>query len=75
MNKIPTIKLGKYQHYKGKYYQVLSIATHSETLEKLVVYQQLYGEESIWVRPYEMFMEEVVIDGKSVKRFEPLMEK
>ena len=69
MNKTPEIKLGKYQHYKGKLYQVLSVATHSETLEYLVVYQQLYGEQSIWVRPYEMFIEEVNIDGKMVKRF------
>jgi hypothetical protein len=72
MNEIPEIKLGKYQHYKGKFYQVISIATHSETLEHLVVYQQLYGEKSIWVRPYEMFMEEVNIDGETIKRFKAL---
>ena len=51
MNKI---KLGVYKHYKGNEYLVLGIANHSETLEKMVVYQALYGEYKIWVRPIEI---------------------
>lgn len=50
---------GKYRHFKGNYYQVIGVATHSETQEKLVVYQPLYGESGLWVRPYEMFAGEV----------------
>ena len=65
------LKIGKkYRHFKGKEYLVLHIAKHSETLEELVVYQALYGEEGIWVRPPDMFLEEVEVDGKLVNRFE-----
>ena len=60
---------GKYEHYKGKPYRVLAVAKHSETLEEMVVYQQLYGEEGVWVRPLEMFLETVVVEGKTVPRF------
>lgn len=63
------IKIGKYRHFKGKDYAVLHIATHSETLEKYVVYRQLYGEGSVWIRPLTMFTEEVEKDGKRVPRF------
>lgn len=49
--------LGKYRHFKGRYYQVLSIAKHSETDELFVVYQALYGSHEIYVRPYDMFFE------------------
>ena len=66
------IKLGKYRHYKGKDYQVLGVAKHSETGEKLVVYQKLYDNYSLWVRPYSMFIEEVEINCKKVPRFEYL---
>ena len=65
------LKVGKkYRHFKGKDYLVLHLAKHSETLEDLVVYQALYGERGIWVRPLEMFLEKVEVDGKLVNRFQ-----
>ncbi len=64
------IKLGKYRHFKGNEYEVIGIANHSETLEKMVVYRALYGEKEIWVRPLEMWNEEITRDGKTFKRFE-----
>jgi len=63
------IKLGKYQHYKGKRYQVIGIAKHSETLEELVFYKGLYGDNQIWVRPVKMFLEKVEVNGEKVPRF------
>ena len=64
------IKIGKkYRHFKGNEYKVLHVAKHSETLEELVVYQALYGEMGIWVRPMEMFMELKEVNGKLVYRF------
>lgn len=65
-----TIKLGRYKHFKGNEYNVLYIAKHSETLEEYVVYQALYGEHGIWVRPASMWNETVERDGKTYKRFE-----
>lgn len=62
--------LGKYRHYKGKDYEVIAVATHSETQEQLVVYRLLYGDFSYWVRPLAMFTEQVVIDGVSQPRFQ-----
>lgn len=64
------LKLGKYRHYKGKDYEVLGVAKHSETLEELVVYKKLYDDKSLWVRPLKMFIENVEIDGKIMPRFE-----
>lgn len=66
------IKLGKYKHYKGKDYEVIGVAKHSETLEELVVYKALYQKEgeNLWVRPLKMFTEMVVVERKEVKRFE-----
>lgn len=66
------IQLGRYRHYKGKEYKVLGEAKHSETLETMVVYQQLYGENGIWVRPKVMFHEMINIDGEERPRFEYL---
>ncbi len=62
-------KPGIYQHYKGNFYQVIGISRHSETLDILVVYQQLYADFGLWVRPAEMFLETITVDGKSVPRF------
>ncbi len=64
-----TIKTGIYKHYKNKNYKVICEATHSESEEKVVVYQCLYGDNSIWVRPKEMFLELVEVDGKKIPRF------
>ncbi len=61
---------GIYRHYKGLDYKVLYIARHSETLESLVVYQALYGEFEIWVRPLDMFLENIVINNEMRPRFE-----
>lgn len=63
------IKLGRYQHFKGNYYQVLHIARHSENEELMVVYQPQYGDNDIWVRPLAMFDETIERNGKTVKRF------
>lgn len=63
---------GKYRHYKGNFYQVEGVATHSETEEKLVVYRPLYGEGALWVRPLAMFIETVVVDGQQLPRFAPV---
>ena len=68
------IKLGKYQHYKGKFYKVVGVAKHSETLEDLVVYIALYespefGKDALWVRPLKMFLENVELNGKTIPRF------
>lgn len=61
---------GKYKHYKGKFYEVLDVARHSETLEYFVVYKTLYGDFDTWIRPLDMFTEIVEVDGVQVKRFE-----
>jgi len=60
---------GIYEHYKKKYYKVLGVAKHSETLEDLVVYQPMYGDRKWWVRPEKMFCEKVVMGGTEVDRF------
>jgi len=64
------LQSGIYKHYKGNLYEVLNTAQHSETEEWMVVYKALYGEEGMWVRPYEMFVEKVEVEGKFVSRFE-----
>lgn len=64
------IRLGRYRHFKGNEYMVLYIAKHSETLEPMVVYQALYGDHGIWVRPASMWNETVERNGIFVKRFE-----
>lgn len=69
-----SIKLGKYRHYKNKFYEVLGVARNSENAnEEFVVYKALYKgdfpEGQIWVRPYSMFLEKIELDGKMVQRF------
>lgn len=68
------IKLGKYKHYKGNVYEVIGIAKHSETQEEFVVYRALYGNNDLWIRPREIFEEEIETNGKKVKRFEYIEE-
>jgi hypothetical protein len=63
------MKPGLYQHFRGKYYQVIGICIHSETLEDHVIYQALYGDYDIWVRPLSMFLEKVEYEGNEVPRF------
>ena len=68
------VKPGRYEHYKGKFYEVIGVGRHSENLEELVFYRALwksdeFGDNALWVRPKKMFLEEVEIDGKKVPRF------
>ena len=71
MSAIVTIVIepGRYRHYTGNEYEVIAMARHSETLEWMVVYQALYGDGGLWVRPAAMFAENVVVDGKTLPRF------
>lgn len=63
----------KYRHFKGNEYIVLHVAMHSETLEEYVVYQALYGEGDIWIRPLDMFLDVKEVEGKPVFRFEEIL--
>ena len=62
----------KYRHFKGSIYQVLEIATHSETEEKLVIYKNVCDETTVWARPYDMFLEIIEHNGETVQRFTPI---
>lgn len=68
------IPLGTYRHYKGGLYAVTGFAVHSETLESMVIYKALYGEMKVWVRPLFMWNELVEVNGKSVRRFEHVVD-
>ena len=68
------IQPGRYRHFKGKEYEVLGVAKHSETLEEMVVYRALYGERGLWVRPAAMWNETVERDGKTYTRFTKIEE-
>jgi hypothetical protein len=63
------VRAGRYRHYKGNEYTVIGVAQHSETREYLVVYRPEYGDRGLWVRPVEMFLESIHIDGREVPRF------
>ena len=67
-------KPGLYRHFKGNQYRLLYVAKHSETLEPMVVYQALYGDQGIWVRPASMWSERVERDGYCGPRFYPVEE-
>jgi hypothetical protein len=69
------LQLGRYRHYKGQEYEVIGVATHSETEEEFVVYRALYGERNLWIRPLSMFLEPVVVNGHPVPRFQKLPDK
>lgn len=69
------ITKGKYQHYKGHYYEVIDVARHSETLEDMVVYRALYGDFGLWIRPLAMFMEVVDVAGVQMPRFKLVEEQ
>jgi hypothetical protein len=69
---LPHMALGQYRHYKGLDYEVLGVVRHSESLEPMVLYRPLYNASGLWVRPFEMFVGEVLLDGLSVARFQRL---
>ncbi|WP_067067156.1 DUF1653 domain-containing protein [Roseateles chitosanitabidus] len=66
---MPDTRPGRYRHYKGGEYEVRGVVRHSETLEALVLYAPLYNDSGLWVRPYDMFFGDVVIDGVRQPRF------
>lgn len=61
---------GKYRHFKGKEYELIGVASHSETLEPMVVYRALYGDGALWVRPASLWTEIVDRDGYHGPRFQ-----
>jgi len=67
-----TVQPGRYRHFKGGEYEVLAVATHSETHEPLVVYRPLYNDTGWWVRPLAMFLATVEHEGRMVRRFAPI---
>ncbi|WP_019919552.1 DUF1653 domain-containing protein [Methyloversatilis discipulorum] len=72
LSPLPTIASGRYRHYKGGEYEVVGVVRHSETLEPMVLYRPLYNDSGLWVRPYDMFVGLVEIDGVPQLRFERL---
>jgi hypothetical protein len=69
------ITTGVYRHYKGHEYRVFGIATHSESEEQMVVYQALYGDYGLWIRPLRMFCETVDVNGERLPRFALIREE
>lgn len=63
------IKKGRYRHFKGGEYMLLDVARHSESGEYMALYRPLYGDGGLWVRPLDMFFENVEIDGVLQPRF------
>ena len=66
---VQSIRPGRYRHFKGREYEVIGIARHSEDESPLVVYRKLYDDRSLWARPADMWNEEVVRDGRTYTRF------
>jgi hypothetical protein len=66
---LPDVPVGRYRHYKGNEYELLGAVRHSETLEPLALYRPLYGEGALWVRPYAMFFDTVLVGGVAQPRF------
>lgn len=66
---LPTLQLGTYRHYKGNLYEVLGVVRHSETLAPLVLYRPMQGDGTLWVRPFEMFVESIEIQSVRHARF------
>lgn len=67
---LPRLDKGEYVHYKGDHYEVLGVAYHTETLEPVVVYRPLYETKAeLFVRPFDMFTENVVVNGQTRPRF------
>ncbi|WP_439106325.1 DUF1653 domain-containing protein [Congregibacter sp.] len=64
-----SLKLGRYRHYKGADYELIGVARHSETEEYMALYRPLYGDHGLWVRPLDMFKEDVIVEGESRPRF------
>ena len=75
MTEKPNLKPGIYRHYKGNNYELIGVASHSETLEPMVVYRALYGERGLWVRPAAMWPEPVETPAGIVSRFTYIGEK
>ena len=70
----PRVPPGLYRHYRGGLYRVIDTVRHSETLEPLTLYQALYGQQGLWVRPAAMFQEMIEVGGRQVQRFTPVDE-
>lgn len=66
---LPQVKPGRYRHYKGKEYELVGVVRHSETREPMVLYRPLYDDSGLWVRPYQMFFEDIVVNGTPQARF------
>ena len=66
---LPDVPVGRYRHYKGNLYDLIGVVRHSETLEPLALYRPLLGDSTLWVRPWAMFFETVVIAGTEQARF------
>jgi hypothetical protein len=64
------VQPGRYRHYKGPEYELLGVARHSETEEEFVVYRARYGDHGLWVRPMALFLETVIVDGRTCPRFQ-----
>ncbi len=66
---LPQLPTVRYRHYKGGEYELVGVARHSETLEPMVVYRPLYNDTGLWIRPFAMFVETIVVDGETRPRF------